>query len=293
MMKINFITVILALFLLTCFGCDDENNLNNLNNVNNINNANNVNNTNSTNQVWIPSVGTTWQWQLSALPVNTKFNVGMYDIDLFESSSDLIQTLKDDGRMVICYFSAGSFEDWRQDAALYSTDDYGNPLDGWDGEFWVDTRSENVREIIKSRLDLALEKGCDGVEPDNVDGYQNDPGFPLNYDTQLDFNIFISTEAHLRGLSVGLKNNPDQIPQLIEYFDWSLTEECVFYNECESYRPFIDSGKAVFHVEYVDATTEASTLVGPVCADPQREGFSTLIKTWDLDAWYVDCINGK
>ncbi len=55
------------------------------------------------------------------------------------------------------------------------------------------------------RLDLAVTKGCDGVEPDNMDGYANDSGFPLTAEDQLTFNRFIANEAHRRGLAVGLK----------------------------------------------------------------------------------------
>lgn len=35
--------------------------------------------------VWQPEVGATWQWQIQ-FPVNTSFNVDMYDIDLFGES---------------------------------------------------------------------------------------------------------------------------------------------------------------------------------------------------------------
>jgi hypothetical protein len=39
-----------------------------------------------------------------------------------------------------------------------------------------------------ARLDLAKNKKCDGVEPDNIDGFQNKTGFSLSYSDQLNFN---------------------------------------------------------------------------------------------------------
>ena len=33
--------------------------------------------------------------------------------------------------------------------------------------------------IMQARLDLCKQKGFDAVEPDNVDAYQNKPGFPM------------------------------------------------------------------------------------------------------------------
>ena len=40
----------------------------------------------------------------------------VWDIDLFDSETSNIQALKTAGKIVICYFSAGTREDWRDDA---------------------------------------------------------------------------------------------------------------------------------------------------------------------------------
>ena len=55
--------------------------------------------------------------------------------------------------------------------------------------------------------------------------------------------MFFYLEAHKLSLSVGLKNDVDQIHELEPYFDWALNEECVHYNECSKYKPFIDAHK--------------------------------------------------
>jgi hypothetical protein len=232
--------------------------------------------------VWRPAPGTSWQWQLTKA-VDLSVDVRMYDIDLFDASQATIDALHAKGRTVICYFSAGSHEDWRPDASLFPAAAIGAPLDGWPGEHWLDTRSEAVRGVMKQRLDAAAAKKCDGVEPDNVDGYGNGPGFPLTAATQLDYNRFLAGEAHARALSVGLKNDVEQVNQLQPEFDWALNESCLQYDECDTLAPFIRAGKAVFHVEYGDAA-----LADTVC--PRNPpGFSTLIKKMDLDAWRVAC----
>jgi hypothetical protein len=120
--------------------------------------------------------------------------------------------------------------------------------------------------------------------PDNVDGYTNQSGFPLTAGTQLDYNRFLAREAHARGLSVGLKNDLEQVGDLLADFDWALSEECLKYDECSSLTPFITAGKAVFHVEY-----GAQALAQTVCPKTKPLGFSTLIKKLDLDAWRVAC----
>ena len=201
----------------------------------------------------------------------------MYDIDLFDAPQATIDQLHGAGRIVICYFSAGTFEDWRSDAGSFPAAALGNGVDGWPGEKWLDTRSTAVRQIISKRLDLAVQKHCDGVEPDNVDGYTNNPGFPLTASTQLDFNRFFAGEAHARSLSVGLKNDLDQVADLEPSFDWALNEECSKYNECDMLAQFTKSHKAVFHAEYGSSCPAAVA------------GFSTILKHLQLDAFRVVC----
>lgn len=238
--------------------------------------------------VWKPAPGVSWQWQLSGA-VDTSIAVTMYDIDLFEAPQSVIDALHAQGRVVVCYFSAGSREDWRPDAKDFQASDWGKGLAGWPGETWLDIRSTNVRAIMKKRLDLAVSKHCDGVEPDNVDGYANDTGFPLGQADQVEYNQLLAAEAHLRGLSVGLKNTLDLVGTLLPSFDWALNEECLSFSECDKLGPFIAAGKAVFHVEYVDQESQGAQKKSSVCGQPSIQGFSTLIKTWDLSAWRLAC----
>ena len=138
---------------------------------------------------------------------------------------------------------------------------------------------------MRRRLDLAASRGCDAVEPDNVDGYANDTGFDLTAADQLDYNRFIAAEAHNRGLSVGLKNDIDQVGDLEPYFDWALNEECFTYDECARYRDnFLAANKAVFHAEYVEPGR-----IADVCAVTDPLGLSTLVKKIELDAFRLPC----
>jgi len=128
------------------------------------------------------------------------------------------------------------------------------------------------------------EKGCDGVEPDNVDGYTNDTGFNLTSNDQIQYNKFLANEAHQRGLSIGLKNNLDQIEVLEPFFDFAVNEQCHEYTECNLLLPFIENNKPVFNAEYddiyVDNTNNARNLL---CDDANAMEFKTLILPMDLD----------
>ena len=110
----------------------------------------------------------------------------------------------------------------------------------------------------------------------------NDTGFDLTATDQLEFNIWLAETAHERGLSIGLKNNIDQAPELVQYFDWTLNEECFQFEECETLQPFIDASKAVFNVEY-DLDAEE------FCPEARELGFNSLKKNLDVDVWREPC----
>ncbi len=207
----------------------------------------------------------------------------MYDIDLFDTPKSTIDGLKSRGIAVVCYFSAGSSENWRPDYPRFTSLDQGNALSGWAGERWLDTRSTNVREIMKARLDLAVSKGCDGVEPDNMDAYVNNPGFPLTSNTQINYAQFIAAEARARGLKVALKNAVELVNQLEPHFDFAVNEQCHQYNECNSYSVFISKGKPVFNAEYSSIYVTDATRRAQLCAISRSIGIRSLILPLDLN----------
>lgn len=229
-----------------------------------------------------PAVGVRWQWQLDGA-LNTSYPVELYDIDLFETSSDTIDALHADGKKVICYFSAGSYENWRPDAGDFQAEELGDSLDGWAGERWLDIRSDNVRAIMQARLELAQSKGCDGVEPDNVDGYANDTGFALTTTDQVEYNAFIANAAHELSLAVALKNDVEQVSVLVDYFDFAVNEECMTYDECDTLAPFISNGKPVLHVEYDSRHVTNDSAFQALCSNTQAREFSTLVLPLELD----------
>jgi len=233
-----------------------------------------------------PPLDATWQWQIQPDAngdINTSYDVDVYDIDLFDAPQSVIDALHADGRRVICYFSAGSFEDFRDDADQFMAAELGNTLDGFADERWLDIRSDNVRRIMRERLDLAMSKDCDAVEPDNVTAFNNDTGFDLTASDQLDFNRFLADEAHARGLGVGLKNDLEQIPELVADFDFAVNEQCHEFDECDVYAPFIAAGKPVFSAEYADQFVTDAAARDAMCQSSRDLGLQTLVLPLDLD----------
>lgn len=272
--------ILLTIFMLTACGGSDGNTANNTNDTNNGDGSGDDGT--QIEKWWEPDVTDTWQWQLSG-EINTGYDVDVYDIDLFETPDIVFETLHAQNRKIVCYFSAGSHEDWRDDANQFPAEVIGEPLDGWPGERWLDIRNDAVRDIMEARLDHAADRGCDGVEPDNIDGWSQVTGFDLSRADQLDYNRWLAAEAHSRGLAIALKNDVEQIPDLLEHFDFAVIEECFAYDECDALTPFVEAGKPVFVAEYEDKYVNDPAEREAICTRSQELGLHTLVLPLDLD----------
>lgn len=251
--------------------------------------------------VWKPTSGLSWQLYLKGTIDGTNNNgIDVWDIDMFDNEASTIKALQDQGSKVVCYFSAGSYEDWRPDKDDFQPSDLGGDLDGWPGEKWLNINSENVHKIMEARLDIAKQKGCDAVDPDNVDGFNNDEnGLGLTAQDSVDYMAFLAAAAHDRNLAIGLKNAGAIIPDVLNQMQFSVNEQCLQYDECDVFRPFIEQDKPVFHVEYPkgDDTNNndsvSSSKFTDICDSSSAQGFSTIIKNMDLDRWIEECAQGQ
>jgi hypothetical protein len=157
----------------------------------------------------------------------------------------------------------------------------------WD-ERWLDVRRIRLlRPIMTSRLALAAKKGCDGVEPDIMDAYRHLPEVrkPIAAADQLRYNRFIANTAHSLGLSVGLKNDVDQLPELVQYFDFAVNEQCFQYEECSVYSAsFVRQDKAVFGAEYAGDPAAFCPLANRMMLSFQKKRLA-------LGRWRIGCEN--
>jgi hypothetical protein len=234
---------------------------------------------------WMPAVGDTIQIQYTGTLDRTKI-VDIYNLDMFDTTTAQVAGLHTQGRKVMCYINAGAWEDWRPDASQFPAIVLGNDYEGWPGERWLDIRRiDLLAPILRARLNLCRSKGFDGVDPDNINGYLNPTGFPLSAQDQLNFNIWLANEAHARGLSIGLKNDSEQLSSLLSYFDWGLTEDCYDQGWCADLSPFISAGKPVFAVEYTDTGINFNLF----CQQASSLGLTGILKNRELDAYIQIC----
>lgn len=238
-------------------------------------------------QWWQPQQGMTWNYQIGSTPTDLNIKVQVYDIDGFDNDAAQVAAIHSAGSKAICYIDVGTWENWRPDASEFPKSVLGSN-NGWPGEKWLDIRQISVlAPIITARFQMCHDKGFDAIEADNVDGYTNSTGFPLTAAEQLAYNEWYAGVAHNVGLPIALKNDTDQVSQLLPHFDFMIDEQCFQYSECSTLKPFLSAGKAVFEVEYKGQPSS-------FCTKANADKFSSIKKKLSLDATpLTECLTGE
>lgn len=99
-------------------------------------------------------------------------------------------------------------------------------------------------------------------------------------------------------MAIGLKNAGDIIPDVIDFVNFSVNEQCIEYSECETFAQFIDADKPVFNIEYPAGDSEDKSKISSETKDEicskkgnatDTEGFSIAIKLMNLNGWVEYC----
>ncbi len=226
----------------------------------------------------------TWQIQLSGA-LDTTVAARVYIADI-ETPTAVIRNLHSAGRIVICYFSAGTLETFREDAPRFPADSLGMPLPDYPRERWIDVRNVTVRALMQERIAKAARVDCDGVHPSGLAAFAAQTGFDFTRADQLAYNRALASSAHALGLSIGLVDGDVSLSQeLLGDFDWKVVFDCIGTN-CPTAAPFVGARKAAFLIEYGDESR-----LTEVCAKAKNLGLSAIIKRNSaLDAFRAACL---
>ena len=153
--------------------------------------------------------------------------------DMFDSSAVDFAKCKGMGARMLCYFSS-QYEDWRPDAGDFGQ--LGSALDGWAGEKWVKPSDPANLAVMIARLDMAVTRGCEGIDLDNVD-----------HDGHESYVMKIFDAARSKGLLVSQKNAVEKIGLFWDKVDMYQNEQCQQYDECSAYEGL---GRPVYNIEY-------------------------------------------
>lgn len=189
-----------------------------------------------------------WDWQIGAasLLMRNAGNGGavdIYDVDGFNTAASTVSAIKTSWvaatlphPRTLCYIDLGSWEDFRADGALFPPQTLGNALNGFPNERWIDVRQLGaLQPVIDARLrNQCAAKGFDGVEVDNIDGF--DPstttGFQLTEQDGQAFLAYIYNKIHSLGMAAIWKNEPYATAWGHAYTDGAIVEQCYEFTEC-------------------------------------------------------------
>ncbi len=215
-------------------------------------------------------------WHIQYQGNMTNPGVPVHNLDGVGTPPSQVDQLHAGGAHVICYFNAGGSEDFRDDFGRFPDEVQGRPLDDWPGERWLDVRQLDVLlPIMAARMDECRDKGFDAVDPDNLNGFANETGFPLTESDAMAYQRALIGLAHDRGLAIGLKNTMELLPELADEIDFAVNEQCQEYEECDTYAPLIALGKPVFNIEYEGTCDDQPEGVSTVLADLMLDGATT------------------
>jgi hypothetical protein len=230
---------------------------------------------------FVPPARTSWQWQLSDR-VDTTVHAAVFDVD-WEQPASVVARLHAAGRKAFCYIDAGSWEQGRPDAGEFPAAVLGRRYIGYPDERWLDVRRLDVLgPIMKARMTTCKQKRFDGVQFDNLDGWQNPTGFSLTRADDLAFSVWLANTAHRKRLSAAFENALDNVPTLVRYYDWAISEDCALYGECQAARPFTGAGKLFGDAEYKLARAH-------FCPTARASKISAMTKRRDLGAYRMPC----
>jgi hypothetical protein len=238
----------------------------------------------------------------------------VWDIDLGHALDypQIIPLLKRNNKLVICYFNGGAVQAWDNDKEAFPEEAVGKslafPFD--DEEWYLDIRNADVVAAMKARLAVAVDAGCDAVDPDNVDAWawgdadDEDPtGFRLTTDDYAAYLNTLADHAHTlttkagNNLLVGQKNAPDLVPAVVQSLDFAVLESCRRDDFCDEFQPYIAGGKPVFQIEYPPSVEETGELSDAdnqffcLREDDSDDDFSKVLKwsTAQVDGWGQYC----
>jgi hypothetical protein len=232
-----------------------------------------------------PSAGASWDWQLSG-PVNAPRGVAVFDTDPDNVRARVIQRLKARGVYTICYVSVGTLENYRDDRRDFPRAVVGRTYGDWPDERFLDVRQLDVLlPLMRARFQRCKDMGFDAIEPDNMDVYDNESGFPLSRRDGLRYIRALADMAHGMGLGIGQKNVPEITGQLVGSMDFVITEDCFADGWCGDVSAYVRAGKPVLAAEYTDTGVDWSA----ACAFARRNRYSMILKDRDLNAGMETC----
>jgi len=176
-------------------------------------------------------------------------------IDPFQDDmSSQITAIKANGNEVGAYISIGTGEDWRSDFVQMQPYLVATVWGQWAGEYFVNSTTTGIINIMKARIDQIAIWGCDWVEFDNMDWFFDDEyratyGFQVTEAEGTAYYQELCDYVHQKGMKCMAKNTVDYASDFDGVLYESYNDEKNWWDQSGA-QSFLDAGKLVIVNHY-------------------------------------------
>jgi hypothetical protein len=239
-----------------------------------------------------PVAGLSWYRDLGDIP-EVK-DVDLYFINLYSTRNSInVANMQSNGRTIVyCQIPAGVYNEETETTfsteTLYPEIYVGEQKSQSSYDYWVNIKADTVKDILSQKILYASEIGCDGVNFVDVNLETKDTGFNITLADQIEFNLFLASEAHTLGLSVSFQDVENQIAQISAESDILVSEECFVNGTCSEYESFGED-KPVLDIEYSDSIN-SDIKISDLYLQSKAYNFSPIIFDRDTGAVEIESL---
>ena len=183
-------------------------------------------------------------------------------VDPFQDGvASQIPTMKANNNEIGGYISIGTGEDWRDDYTDLQPYLVTTVWGQWAGEYFVNSTTTGIVDVMKARIDKMATWGCDWVEFDNMDWVYDDDlraeyGFQVTQEEGIAYYNALCDYVHEKGMKCMAKNTTENASN----FDGVLYES--YHNDKNWWdqsgaQSFLDAGKLVIINHYNETACDA------------------------------------
>jgi hypothetical protein len=208
-------------------------------------------------------------------------HVFIVDLDFSGTTLDTIRLLREQGRIVVAYFSSGTTERRERNDVL------GLPAaaiedltgEGSTADRWLDVTSAAVRNLMATRVNRAKATGCDAVLWDFTMAAGDSNKFKFTAAALDAYMAFLANTTHAASLAVGVSDLAHNVALAATLFDFAFITRCVGGGgDCVKFEPFINELKPVYNVEYETNATLTSPVPPKHCEVTEPLKIDSILK---------------
>lgn len=125
---------------------------------------------------------------------------------------------KDKDATFFCAFSAGTFQINNNDSIFFNSKNIGFTVKGNKEEHWLNINNKNVKNIMISKIETAIDNECDGLLIYNTDVYNKNSNFNIDIYQNQEYILDLINYARKKELKIAMLKNEILEKNFSEYF---------------------------------------------------------------------------